>query len=225
MRALYLDDITNDLIELSGDKFHHLVNVVRIKQNDEILLLNGRGQSRRAIVQELKKKSLTLKSETIIHSVLATNLSVALGIPKKEALELSLKQAVELGAKKIYLIQSTYSQKLNLNEERRMSLLISALEQSNNHWLPEIILLDSLESFLALNCKFAYFSSQTKRIQEEQGKGDIPTLLIGPEAGFSEEEEKLLIEKANMLIHFDEAIMRTPTALACGLGFLKAYYR
>lgn len=222
MRATYLENISSEAIEIKDEKFHHLINVVRLREHDEVLLLNGMGESRIAIVETLKKKSLILRSKTEISKKEKSKFEVAIAIPKKDALELCLKQAVELGVSKIYLIHSNYSQKMTLSEERLLSILVSALEQSNNHWLPEIENIDSVEAFINKGIKFAYFSSQTERIVT----GDKATLIvIGPEAGFNEREEKLLSEEASMLIHFEGAIMRTPTALASGIGYLKAVHQ
>lgn len=222
MRALYLENIDTEIFEIDGEKVHHLLNVVRIKENDEILLLNGRGESRLVIVAKVHKKKISLIPITATKTYPKKRREIAIAIPKKEALELCLKQAVELAITKIYLIQSQYSQKNNLTDERVQNILISALEQSNNHWLPEIELLNNIEEFLEKEIKFAYFSSQTNNSKRLNLTTPDLALLIGPEAGFSSAEETRLIEASSINIHFEGAIMRTPTALACGIGFLKA---
>ena len=105
MRASFQKDLTiQDSYQLRGDAAHHLVNVVRIEMGEEILLLNGSGLRVKTQVSSLSKKEVMLTklehSEDSRHFVM----DLALGIPKKEALELSLKQAVELGFRKIFLV-------------------------------------------------------------------------------------------------------------------------
>ena len=139
MRAAYIEDlISQDQYSLTGEILHHLVNVIRIGKEEELLLLNGKGLSVSTLVTEVTKKSLTLKkvSEKTTESKFCIDL--ILGIPKKEALELSLKEAVELGFRKIYLVRGSYSQNKVPEKERIQSLLISALEQSNSPFLPEV---------------------------------------------------------------------------------------
>jgi len=140
MRASYQKDlIAQESYMLKGESAHHLLNVVRIELNEELLLLNGLGLVVKAKVSSISKREIAL---TMIQQNQVDRpflMDLALGIPKKEALELSLKQAVELGFKKIYLIRAQYSQTRLPETERLESLLISALEQSNASYLPEII--------------------------------------------------------------------------------------
>ncbi|MFL5786165.1 MAG: RsmE family RNA methyltransferase, partial [Bacteriovoracaceae bacterium] len=140
MRAAFLENLeSHESYELSGDIAHHLINVVRIEKNEEILLLDGKGLSVTAKVSDLAKKNLRLTRLTEKHHRRFFQFDLILGIPKKEALELSLKEAVELGFRKIYLVRARFSQIKVPEIERLKSLLISALEQSNSAFLPEVI--------------------------------------------------------------------------------------
>lgn len=222
MRAVYLEAINDMKFELKDEKCHHLLNVIRLKQGEELLLLDGRGNSKKAIADKIEKKKITLLAISDKIYKEPSTLQIAMGIPKKEALELCLKQAVEIGVTKIYLVQTEYSQKLTLNEERIERILISALEQSNNHWLPNLEIIGSLEELLNVNKgPFLYFSSQQSKKKNPQIFNDKTLLLIGPEGGLSLGEEKFLQEQKIPSIHFESAIMRTPTALSFGVGFLR----
>ena len=140
MRASFQKDlIPQESYKLSGDTAHHLINVIRLELNEEVLLLNGSGLKVKTKVSQISKREILLTQ--MDHQNVSRNfkMDLALGIPKKEALELSLKQAVELGFRKIYLIRSEYSQTRLPEAERLESLLISSLEQSNSPYIPEII--------------------------------------------------------------------------------------
>ena len=59
MRAVLIEDLSyplNDELVIDGDNFHHLKNVLRIKEGKELLLLNGKGLKALTEVIEIQKK-------------------------------------------------------------------------------------------------------------------------------------------------------------------------
>lgn len=224
MRASYLKDLEiHENYILKGDALHHLVNVVRIKEGDELLLLNGKGLKVTTFVESLSKKELKLKLHQ--HQTVGReyNFDVALGIPKREALELCLKQATELGFRRIYLIRSDYSQMRAPEADRMEKLLISALEQSNAGFLPEIIEADWKELPWKEYDYSIMLDSQT--IPEKTDKSTLSSgshlLIIGPEGGFSGGELAFLHGQEKLkVVNLPTPILRTPTALAAGAGMM-----
>lgn len=222
MRAIYyknLKDLSSNC-EVIDEKFHHLVNVLRIKKNDEVLFLDGEGGSRRSIVTEiLKKKIICEFSEEFDFSPLNSKFKVALGKTKREALELSLKQLVEIGISEIFVVESEYSQRYPLKVDRINKLLESALEQSNALYLPKVIEL-KFNDFRELNWNQLIYFSSTMSSQKEIKLNETSNLiLIGPEGGFSPKEE---LELSNLskttIINLKTNIMRAPTAVSFCLG-------
>lgn len=215
------DLLPQDQYTLTGDLLHHLVNVIRIEKGEELLLLNGKGYSVITNVTEVTKKSLILSRVTEQTEVRKSVMDVVIGIPKKEALELCLKQAVELGFRKIYLVRSAYSQTKVPEAERINSLLISALEQSNSHFLPHV----SEASWEELPWNdygtVILLDSQEGKAGKSTQASSLNLLIIGPEGGFSPTELLLIREKKNVeSILLPTPILRTPTALAAGAGIL-----
>jgi len=224
MRAVYLDhNFEQNRIELSGEEAHHLLKVVRVKNGEEILGLNGKGTIAKLVVTEIGKKN-------IIFIVTSTNLlsrarhfDLAIGKTKKEAMDLVLKQAVELGIGKVYILETQYSQRYQINHERIRRILISAMEQSNNPYMPEILEAD-LNSLLTENYdSFSLFSLREAQNDNNLTENSIEKSLIfiGPEGGFSsEEEEQILNTEITSAIHIPTNIMRAPTAVSCAVGYL-----
>ena len=106
LRAVYLKDLTiSDQYVLKDETHHHLVHVVRIENGEEILLLDGKGQTVVAEVTSFNKKEVLLKkiSEKFIEP--AYQIDVALGVPKKDAFDLCMKQVAELGIGTVYLVR------------------------------------------------------------------------------------------------------------------------
>jgi 16S rRNA (uracil1498-N3)-methyltransferase len=223
MRAHYLKDlIISSEYLISGDDLHHLVNVVRIEEGETLLLLNGRGLSVTTEVVKVSKKELRLKRLQDSIQELPYNFHLALAMPKREALELALKEATEIGFRTIYLIKSDRSQMKFPDEERLGKLLVSALEQSNAPWLPEVKYMDWKEiPWEEMNSVFL-MDSQTDADSalESNLKGNL-LLVIGPEGGFSSEEISYFHSKQRLkVIHLPTPILRTPTALAVGAGMM-----
>ncbi len=224
MRAHWKPDlIIQEDYQITGESLHHLAQVVRIKIGEDLLLLNGKGICVLTSVVSITKKEMRLKFRNSNEAIRKYDMSLVLGMPKKEALELSLKQAVELGMHKIFLIKSDYSQMRVPDEERLNNLLVSALEQSNAPYLPEVIFIDWINLAWEQYEEVLLLDSQSgDQSLSNYKKITGPTLLaVGPEGGFSPKELEFLRNLKNVSsLTLPTPIMRTPTALAVGAGIL-----
>ena len=224
MRAHYLDSLIpqDNYILLVDESLHHLLNVVRLKIQEELLLLNGKGLMIRTIVEHISRKELFLKTISTDNVDRSYYLDLVLCMPKRDALELCLKEAAEIGFENIYLIKSDYSQMKFPDRDRANKLLISAVEQSNAPFTPhlffsdldlipwstyqEIVLMDSQSPPGELS--FALNSTRK-------------TLIVGPEGGFSINELTYLHSLQNLkAVFLPTPILRTPTAVAVGAGMM-----
>ena len=155
MRAIYFDgDFSNSkTISLTKDKSHHLLNVVRLKEGEEILLLDGKGKTAKAKFIKLSKKLASIEVQEVSMASPTSQIDLALGLTKKDAFSKVIKSSVELGIKKFHPYKCEYSQSYELNHERQMNLIESACEQSNNPF------------FLKLE-KLIHFNDLTKKINQ-----------------------------------------------------------
>jgi 16S rRNA (uracil1498-N3)-methyltransferase len=223
MRAHWLSPLEiKDEYILTGDSLHHLVNVIRIEKGESLLLLNGEGLCVETIVEQISKKELKLRRISDYFKNQDYEFHLALGMPKRDALELSLKQATELGFKKVFLIKSDFSQMRFPEQDRLHNLLVSALEQSNASYLPEVV--QAAWSDIAWNeyDEALLLDSQTKTATPEHIKTrGKKILIVGPEGGFSPEELNYLhAVKEVKVLTLPTPILRTPTAVAAGAGIL-----
>ena len=229
MRAVYLPEQTfanGGLLEVIGDKFHHLVNVTRIKEGQSLLVMRGAGEVAKAEVIRIDKKKAILE----IHGVWAEEdkrfIDLIVGTPKREAFDEVLKLATECGFARLYPFHSEYAQSLKINEKRVSRVLESAMIQSNNPFGLEIM--DSLNDLTEVervltNYERCYLATAHEVADEErefQQNGERKkVLIVGPEGGFSEREEKRLTELCHV-IHLPSYILRTPHALAACFGWI-----
>lgn len=224
MRAVFLNQTFSEnekLITLLGDGAHHL-NVVRVKNQEEILILNGKGQAVKARVISIAKQKIELEVIQLIFKERSHELSLAIALPKKDAFEDIVKMAVEIGIKNIYPLTSKFSQFEYTPSERLDRVIESALIQSNNYYWPEIYPQQTLDSFIANHSKSLWFFNSQGNGQTISHRSPDDTILIGPEGGFSSEEVAMIRTYQNKVIEImaPTPIMRAPTAFAVASGYL-----
>jgi 16S rRNA (uracil1498-N3)-methyltransferase len=223
MRAIYYPDLSPsvDSLVVENEKFHHLINVCRFKIEDKILLLSGHGEQFESTIIEVNKKNAVLKIhhyQYIQKEKIKRRALIA--IPKKEALESMLRASTEMGMDEIYLIRSDFSVESLPSEQRILKVIIPALEQSNNPWLPKIYFIKSWNDFnnWGENC-YVLHSGNLQTNLKSYEISDF-TVFVGPEGGWSEREVNLFNDKKCNSIKFKTPIMRAPTALIYGMGYL-----
>ena len=214
-----------EIFELKGECLHHLLNVARIKAGEQIMVLNGNGLEIITQLEKATNKSAFLKVVKINFKEKNTWMDLALCLPKKEAYESILKSSVEMGISNIIQVKSEFSQKIFLSEERTDKIIETALVQSNNPYLPVLQKTIEFETLIEIVSGYDYvfaFSTKIKCDQKKINFGKKNLMLIGPEGGFSESEEKAINVLANVnLLKMDLPIMRAPTAVNVALGYLQ----
>lgn len=225
MRAVYLEEEFENAQEiiLEGQQFHHLINVVRAKIGEELILLNGKGISANATIISINKKMAHLQIDSSLKQIPKSNLTIALCLPKRDALDLSIKQAVEIGVQKTILVASDFSVNKLVKLDRLERIIESAMEQSNNAYKMKLEITQSLnninyDQFDQVYCLSSQDSS-SKELHYNQSSRIL--LIIGPEGGFSNEEREFLNSTSKIqTILLNTHILRTPTALAVGCGHI-----
>ncbi len=207
-----------------GDPAHHLIKVVRIRAGEEVALLDGNGLKAIGKVLALGKQDVTFMIQSVELVPRRDVLHLAIGAPKKEAFEEALRVAVECGIMRIIPLITEFSQREARNGERLERVLESALIQSNNRYRPEIpgpVELKDLARHMGPCQKLFFFDSQG----EGSGLSEVlqapVMMLIGPEGGFSPAERQMIrsFPGAHPL-SLPTPILRTPTAVAAGAGYL-----
>jgi 16S rRNA (uracil1498-N3)-methyltransferase len=227
MRAIFhpFEEFSENIL-IKDEQAKHL-QVVRIKNGESVLILNGKGAKAFATVGMISKNSVELVVSKIETEKAKHGIHLAIAVPKKDAFEDVLKMAAELGVVSIQPLTSDFSQYEFQAGERISRILESALIQSNNAFLPKILPQIKLDTFLLQNKKPLYFfNSRPAGNEVDEGVHSEVVILIGPEGGFSEKETALIIDRpAVMTIHMPTPIQRAPTAVASSIGYLLARLR
>lgn len=208
---------------LSEEESIHAHRVLRLKAGDPIFILNGKGQKFEATIdQSTSKKTSFHQVKEIEHAdvpAYAIHLWIA---PTKqmERMEWMVEKCAEFGIQSIGFFHSRYSERKEIKIHRLEKIVISALKQSKNLFLPTIHTIVPLKDLLTqIGPKeqgqklFAYISeppspSLIKSIQLNQAYH----ILIGPEGDFSKEESTALMASDWTPFSLGKAILRTETA-------------
>jgi 16S rRNA (uracil1498-N3)-methyltransferase len=224
MRSVFLDlNNLNDSILLEDkDKLHHLNNVVKVKKTEEILILNGAGLKAKYLVSDINKKQLHLKMiDEVINESRRYDLSILIGLTKKDDLSSIIKSSVEIGAREIIICLTEYSQRYKVNTERIDRIIVSAMEQSNNSIKPNLMFLESFESLNTSDYNHIIALDPYKEESLPNELREKVLLVIGPEGGFSRDEVEFLSkEQRTSFMKFNSPILRAKTAVSVGFGRL-----
>jgi len=145
MHFFYLESF-DDHVELSNEEKKHIFGVLRLRNGDELKLLDGKGKIGKAVIRDLQRIEI-VNVEELDEPKVKTVLYVA--PPRKNKMDQILAQCTEVGVWEIQPIFTEYSvsvpDKDNTVEKWRMKL-IEACKQSGNPFLPKISKIISFET-------------------------------------------------------------------------------
>lgn len=230
MRAVFFKDLKidiNEIVQIDGDSYNHLVKVCRVRIGEDVKILTGAGRSYICEVKEILKRELSLKVLSLEEAQRPYSIDIMLGLPKREAFELTLKNCTELGVQKLIPFIAKYSQWNIKNFDRIESLIESAMIQSNNPFLIEVN--NPAQSIEDLKLEFSKYdlvvlttlTNVNKEIPEKMTKQSKILIVIGPEGGLDQFEENLVLSLPNVAtLNTGGPIMRTPNAVSTSVGFM-----
>jgi 16S rRNA (uracil1498-N3)-methyltransferase len=187
----------NSEIELVGDFFHYIVNVLRLKAGYDLRLFNESGEYNGHIIQ-LLKKSCTIKITKKIRDYFSLPyLCVAVPVIKNDRMNELFCALTQLGATDFVPITTDRSQEREINYERINRILIESAEQSERMSIPKLHNKASLKAFLSNSqadlIVYANEHENQPNILSCEIKENI-AILVGPEGGFSDSELNALSE-------------------------------
>lgn len=212
---------------LNPEESQHCCKVLRLKTRDSILIIDGKGNSYEAEINEPHRKKTSFKIIKNISSLNKPKHHIHLAIaPTKsmDRMEWLIEKATEIGIQEISFIQTSNSERKILKTERLLKKAISAMKQSQNLFLPQINELESFKSFI--NKKHTgekkYLAYVEKNNPPEHLKSLIKAkeqalILIGPEGDFDTTEIKQALDNQYISISLGANTLRTETAalVAC----------
>jgi 16S rRNA (uracil1498-N3)-methyltransferase len=207
-------------LPLDEDTARHIVQVLRMKEDESLELANGKGSSAACIIREAGKKKCTVRIESVQSIPLpqpVLHLGVAL-TKNASRNEWLLEKATEMGVRKIIPLLTTRTERERFRFDRLNNILISAMMQSQQYWLPELAAPQSLDQVLetgkSAQILIAHCMPEIERSPLHQllRPGMDTLILIGPEGDFSKEEVTLAMQHGARGITLGTTRLRTETA-------------
>ncbi len=222
----FLDDpLIQPIVELAGEEFHHLKNVMRARPGDIIEIVNGRGSLVHASLSEIKNSSATLEvTEKIDKPLPQPTLILAQAFTRPALLDWIIEKGTELGATHFWLFPGDQSEKKELTshqQARLRTLAIAALKQCGRLYLPALEIKPPLSKWEKPSgtLLFGSLAPEAKPLQASYSSPII--MVIGPEKGFSSQEHAILETKLHGIgVTLHPNILRAETAALCALSLL-----
>ncbi len=216
------DVAVGDTVVLEGDEARHAVVVRRIREGEEVVLVDGAGVSSQCVVTATTKTTLTATVSSVsVASAPAPHVTVVQAIPKGDRAELSVEVLTEIGVDRIVPWAAARSVGVWRGDRAAKSLAKwrttarEAGKQSRRSWLPEVTEMASLAEVVALvdQADLAVVlhevAGDPMSSLSLDGVGSI-LVVVGPEGGISEEELAAL--GAAHVVRMGEPVLRTSTA-------------
>jgi len=207
--------------ELIGPEAVHITKVFRKKEDDHILVTNGKGMGWEAEITATQRNSIAISCvKEIFQPPLKYSLHLAIAPTKsKDRMEWLLEKATEIGVTQITPLLCQYSERKHIKLDRWTKILISAAKQSQRFYLPQINPMQDFTSFIASQrpVLLAHCQEGEKTALVRTPLQTDYTICIGPEGDFSSKEIALALTAGGQAISLGDARYRTETAgiIAC----------
>lgn len=211
---------------LTDDEAFHAAKVLRLREGERVQVTDGQGNWYEASVKNTNPKRCEL---TVLHytkqAERSYKIEIALAPTKNiDRMEWFVEKATEMGVDKISFFYTKHSERRTLKLERLHKIAVSAMKQSLQAYLPEIVEVGDFDQFFRLtnptSQKFIAHLPESniplhllKIVQPNQNY----VILIGPEGDFTKDEIQLTQQNGFQMITLGNTRLRTETAalVAC----------
>lgn len=212
-----------DELVLDEDNSRHIVQVLRMKPGEKLRLTDGKGALLTAAILDDHKKKCRVRIDSIEHTPpREKNVTIAIS-PLKNAsrLEWFLEKATEIGVTGIVPLLSDRTERQHTRPDRWQNILVSALLQSQQTWLPDLpepvsfpslIASASAQQRLIAHCLEAPRPTQSLAELVRTQPATSTLILIGPEGDFSQKEVELALAEGFIPVTLGTNRLRTETA-------------
>lgn len=232
MNRFFVDDpgaFSDRSVVITGEDVNHVKNVLRLKENDELIVSDGRGRDYHCRISGVTNEEIVADICDICDnfSELSTEITLFQGFPKGDKMELIIQKTVELGVTRIVPVMTKRTvvklddKKAKKKTERYNMIAESAAKQSGRGMIPEVTMPVSFAEAVSMAEKLdmniipyeeaegvEYSRNIIKSIKGKKSLG----IFIGPEGGFAREEVEKALDAGASAITLGHRILRTETA-------------
>jgi len=206
-------------LSLDEDTSRHVVQVLRMKEGEQLNLTDGKGNLLTCKIKETGKKSCFVEVMNTRNPQPVTRIiTIAISLLKNtNRFEWFLEKATEIGVSEIIPLICERTEKEKFRYDRMNTICISAMLQSQQCWLPVLhqpvefdkaVKTISSDLKLIAHCEDGTVKKNLSTLQPLNSS----TILIGPEGDFTQKEIELAIHNGYQPVSLGETRLRTETA-------------
>lgn len=222
MEIFYCPEAGNGIRYLNEEESRHCTKVLRHHPGDEIAIVDGNGNWFESKLDENaneKKCSFQVLREKINYHKRNYRLHIAIS-PTKHAdrFEWFLEKATEIGVDEITPVICQRTERAKINLQRMEKILISAMKQSLQAYLPKLHEPVYVKNFIqnkhTPDQLFIAHCDEKKQVEISSfiNKMESSVMLIGPEGDFTPEEIALACRNNFIPVSLGKNRLRTETA-------------
>ena len=222
-----------EFIELCKEESMHLARVLRVKEQQFVEILNGKGVLVEGKCVQVFYQQVKIEV-TAVESFSRVQPDICLGVAwtKGRKWEEMIRPLTELGVFRItpLFTQRTEargaSEKFAGKRRKWCKLAIEACKQSGNPWIPNIDLPSNLSDFVCDHSSsgelwIGSLDANKEKLQPSSSASRV-SLLIGPEGGWSIEEEKFVCEEGGKPFSLGPYALRVESAALSALAVARS---
>ena len=215
---------TTESFTFDREESKHIIKVLRKKDGDILFVTNGLGYLFKTEITLASDSKCTVQMVSFEKSA-PSNFKLHLAVaPTKmnDRYEWFLEKATEIGIQEITPIICDRSERKVINIDRFEKIILSAMKQSNELYLPKLNPAISFKEFIKQQNEGLQLIAHCEETDKKTLKSVVQpntniTVLIGPEGDFSEKEIALALEQKYIPVSLGNTRLRTETAavVAC----------
>ena len=223
--------ISEGTIHISESERHHLLNVLRLKADDQVEVFDGRGNRYVASLCDTRTSPLRAKIlQHQFHPHTPPHITLFQGLPKFDKMDLIVQKTTEIGVNQIAPMICHRSIPKSVVQEKRtvrwQRIANEAAKQCKRPHFALVLAPQGLEECLGrvnhLDLLILLWEGEKrqglKEILRNHGEAKSVGLFVGPEGGFSEAEVELAVQNGCLSATFGDNILRTETAAIVGVA-------
>ena len=208
-------------ITLDEDNSRHVIQVLRMRPGEALRLTDGKGALLDAVIlDDHKKKCRVSIQSTTIEPPRANQVTIALSPVKNTArFEWFLEKATEIGVSTIIPLLCERTERQSIRTDRLRNILVSAMLQSQQSWLPTLaeptplsVLLTQTPTGQAYIAHLLEAPRATTSLAAVATAAANSLILIGPEGDFSTNEVDRALTANFTPVSLGKNRLRTETA-------------
>ena len=208
-------------VELTPEVSHHLLHVLRLSLQAEVVLFDGRGRQALGRIVAIDRGQATVRLTGVPAAARPErHAHLLLAQIKPKPLDLALRMGVEIGLTHLHLFAAARSQGRPPRPDRWSRILEAATTQCGRADLPEITFSDSLGAALDRVPEGVVIYLAAPGADRPAPPALPSAAIVGPEGGLTQAEVDLAVHRGAQTLGLGAWTLRAETAAALAAGFI-----